>query len=144
MKMLGIHKVRIIEGIVGRRVRCAYKGSDRWVRVHYSDGYGVEPRWVDYATGETLTLCTAAHAEGWQCEGRHIGGDVRWEGTSLRREVDNRIVCILLQHEAGITARFIAAELDLSISHVRAHLVALEVEGMAMRDRNRWPHRWHS
>lgn len=59
MKMLGLQKVRLIEGITGRRVRCAYKGRSRWARVHYADGYGEEPRWVDYTSGETRAAETA-------------------------------------------------------------------------------------
>ena len=148
MRRLGTEKVRLIEGITGRRVKCADKMADRWAMVHYSDGYGDEPRWVDYVSRETRNSCQAASPEGWQCEQmeghdrKHHAGEVEWDGTTRRLETENRVLSLLCQEVSGVTVVFLAERLNLSAATVRRHLHKLRDEDMALVDTNHWPQQW--
>jgi DNA-binding transcriptional ArsR family regulator len=90
------------------------------------------------------TLCTACHANGYQCErpaghdGEHDAGDYQWAGTTRWRETQNRVLRALMDAPKAMATREAAEATGLHIRTVRRHVRLLEAEGLAETRNGRW------
>lgn len=87
--------------------------------------------------------CTAAHTNGWECElpanhgGLHQGGDYTWRGNCRRKQVENRVLCAVL-NLGPLTVSEIVEDTKLTAATVEKHLRALESQELAFRDGDAW------
>ena len=90
-------------------------------------------------------LCTASHANGYQCERpaghkakAHRGGDYTWTGTTRWRETQNRVLVVLMDTPTPMRTREVAKATGLHIRTVQRHVQKLKAEGLAEASGRGW------